>query len=219
MRFLKEGKLLTIYDEIIAKLKTMYPDARCELEHKSAYELLVATILSAQSTDKRVNMVTGELFNVADTPQKMLDLGEEKLKDYIRSIGFYNNKSKNIISMSEKLLKEYGGEVPSTMQELTSLPGVGRKTANVVLSNCFSVPAMAVDTHVNRLAHRLGFSDEKDLKKVEQDLVDKIDRNDLTLAHHLLIFHGRRMCKARNPLCDGCDLQDLCRYYSQNGLQ
>lgn len=219
MRFLKEGKLLTIYDEIIARLKTMYPDARCELEHKSAYELLVATILSAQSTDKRVNMVTGELFNVADTPQKMLDLGEEKLKDYIRSIGFYNNKSKNIISMSEKLLKEYGGEVPSTMQELTSLPGVGRKTANVVLSNCFSVPAMAVDTHVNRLAHRLGFSDEKDLKKVEQDLVDKIDRNDLTLAHHLLIFHGRRMCKARNPLCDGCDLQDLCRYYSQNGLQ
>lgn len=219
MRFLKEGKLLTIYDEIIARLKTMYPDARCELEHKSAYELLVATILSAQSTDKRVNMVTGELFNVADTPQKMLDLGEEKLKDYIRSIGFYNNKSKNIISMSEKLLKEYGGEVPSTMQELTSLPGVGRKTANVVLSNCFSVPAMAVDTHVNRLAHRLGFSDEKDLKKVEQDLVDKIDRNDLTLAHHLLIFHGRRMCKARNPLCDGCDLQNLCRYYSQNGLQ
>lgn len=219
MRFLKEGKLLTIYDEIIARLKTMYPDARCELEHKSAYELLVATILSAQSTDKRVNMVTGELFNVADTPQKMLDLGEEKLKDYIRSIGFYNNKSKNIISMSEKLLKEYGGEVPSTMQDLTSLPGVGRKTANVVLSNCFSVPAMAVDTHVNRLAHRLGFSDEKDLKKVEQDLVDKIDRNDLTLAHHLLIFHGRRMCKARNPLCDGCDLQNLCRYYSQNGLQ
>lgn len=201
------------YKAIIEILKEMYPDATCELNHNTPYELLVATILSAQSTDKRVNIVTKDLFKVADTPEKMVKLGEEKLKEYIRTIGFFNTKSKNLISMSRDLIQKYNSEVPKTMEELTSLAGVGRKTANVVMSNCFKVPAIAVDTHVFRLAHRLGFSKEEDVYKVEMDLQKKIAKKDWTLAHHMLIFHGRYTCKAKNPLCEECNLKEYCLYY------
>lgn len=201
------------YKAIIEILKEMYPDATCELNHNTPYELLVATILSAQSTDKRVNIVTKDLFKVADTPEKMVNLGEEKLKEYIRTIGFFNIKSKNLISMSRDLIQKYNSKVPKTMEELTSLAGVGRKTANVVMSNCFKVPAIAVDTHVFRLAHRLGFSGEEDVYKVELDLQKKIAKKDWTLAHHMLIFHGRYTCKAKNPLCEKCNLKEYCLYY------
>ena len=201
------------YKAIIEILKEMYPDATCELNHNTHYELLVETILSAQSTDKRVNIVTKDLFKVADTPEKMVKLGEEKLKEYIRTIGFFNTKSKNLISMSRDLIQKYNSEVPKTMEELTSLAGVGRKTANVVMSNCFKVPAIAVDTHVFRLAHRLGFSGEEDVYKVELDLQKKIAKKDWTLAHHMLIFHGRYTCKAKNPLCEKCNLKEYCLYY------
>ncbi|MGP1597611.1 endonuclease III [Peptoanaerobacter stomatis] len=201
------------YKAIIEILKEMYPDATCELNHNTPYELLVATILSAQSTDKRVNIVTKDLFKVADTPEKMVSLGEEKLKEYIRTIGFFNTKSKNLISMSRDLIQKYNSKVPKTMEELTSLAGVGRKTANVVMSNCFKVPAIAVDTHVFRLAHRLGFSKEEDVYKVELDLQKKIAKKDWTLAHHMLIFHGRYTCKAKNPLCEKCNLKEYCLYY------
>lgn len=206
---------MTKYKKIIDMLKQIYPDAKCELEHNSPYELLIATILSAQSTDKRVNMVTKELFKVADTPQKMVDLGEEKLKEYIKSIGFYNTKSKNIISASIDIIQNYDGKVPKTMEELTKLAGVGRKTANVVMSNCFGVPAIAVDTHVFRLAHRLGFSDSENILEVEYDLQKKISKKDWTLAHHLLIFHGRYTCKAQRPQCDICNLKNCCSYYKK----
>ena len=203
------------YKIIIDTLKTMYPDARCELNHDSPYELLIATILSAQSTDKRVNIVTKDLFKVANTAEDMLALGEEKLKDYIRSIGFYNTKSKNIILASKDIIDKFDGEVPRDMKNLTSLAGVGRKTANVVMSNCFDVPAIAVDTHVFRLAHRLGFSNKKDVLQVEYDLQKKIAKKDWTYAHHLLIFHGRYRCKAQNPICTDCQLSDYCNYYKK----
>lgn len=198
--------------QMIERLKQTYPDAACELNHTSAYELLVATILSAQSTDKRVNIVTGELFQKYNTPQEIVRLGEVELGQRIKTIGFYNTKSKNIIAMSRMLLEEYGGEVPGTMEELLRLPGVGRKTANVVLSNVFGVPAFAVDTHVFRLSHRLGLSKGKTPDEVEQDLMKKIPKKDWMLMHHLLIFHGRRTCKAQRPLCSECTIEDLCKY-------
>lgn len=201
------------YRKIIDILKQMYPDARCELIHENPYELLIATILSAQSTDKRVNIATKELFKVANTPQKMIELGEERLKEYIRSIGFYNAKSKNIISASRDIITKFDSKVPETMEELTSLAGVGRKTANVVMSNCFGVPAIAVDTHVFRLAHRLGFSNDDNILQVEYDLQKKIAKKDWTLAHHMLIFHGRYTCKAQRPMCSVCNLSSYCNYY------
>lgn len=199
--------------KIIEILSETYPNAKCELDFSTPYELLVATVLSAQSTDKRVNIVTNELFKAANTPKKMLELGEEKLKKYIKSIGFYNNKSKNIIKLSKSLVDCYNSKVPDNMDDLTSLAGVGRKTANVVLSNCFSQDAIAVDTHVSRLANRLGFSNSKNVDKIEKDLQKKIDKNLWSISHHLFISHGRNLCKARNPKCDECPLQSLCKYY------
>lgn len=201
------------YKQIIEILKETYPDAKCELVHETPYELLVATILSAQSTDKRVNIVTKELFKIANTPEKMVALGEEKLKEYIKSIGFFNAKSKNLISMSNALIEKFNSMVPDNMQDLTSLSGVGRKTANVVLSNSFGVPSIAVDTHVFRLAHRLGFSKKDDVLQVEYDLQKKIPKYEWSLAHHLLIFHGRYMCKAQRPNCTACPVKECCTYY------
>lgn len=201
------------YKQIIEILKNTYPDARCELVHDTAYELLVATILSAQSTDKRVNIVTKELFKIANTPEKMVSLGEDKLKEYIKSIGFFNTKSKNLISMSNTLIEKFDSKVPDNMQALTSLAGVGRKTANVVLSNSFGVPSIAVDTHVFRLAHRLGFSKSDDILQVEYDLQKKIPKYQWSLAHHLLIFHGRYMCKAQRPNCTICPTKPYCNHY------
>ena len=203
------------YNIIVKTLLDTYPDAKCELEYKSPYELLVATVLSAQSTDIRVNIVTKELFKNYNTPEKILKLGEEKLMEYIKSIGFYNVKSKNIIALSHLLIQNYDSQVPDEMDELLKLPGVGRKTANVVLSNCFGVPAIAVDTHVFRVSTRLGFSDKKDPLQVEQDLMKKISKKYWTDAHHAFIFHGRRVCKARNPMCELCSVQSYCKFYKK----
>ena len=203
------------YNIIVKTLLDTYPDAKCELEYKTPYELLVATVLSAQSTDIRVNIVTKELFKNYNTPEKILKLGEEKLMEYIKSIGFYNVKSKNIIALSHLLIQNYDSQVPDEMDELLKLPGVGRKTANVVLSNCFGVPAIAVDTHVFRVSTRLGFSDKKDPLQVEQDLMKKISKKYWTDAHHAFIFHGRRICKARNPMCELCSVQSYCKFYKK----
>ena len=203
------------YNIIVKTLLDTYPDAKCELEYKTPYELLVATVLSAQSTDVRVNIVTKELFKNYYTPEKILKLGEEKLMEYIKSIGFYNVKSKNIIALSHLLIQNYDSQVPDEMDELLKLPGVGRKTANVVLSNCFGVPAIAVDTHVFRVSTRLGFSDKKDPLQVEQDLMKKISKKYWTDAHHAFIFHGRRICKARNPMCELCSVQSYCKFYKK----
>ncbi|MDK2804583.1 MAG: endonuclease [Peptostreptococcaceae bacterium] len=203
------------YNIIVRALLDTYPDAKCELEYKTPYELLVATVLSAQSTDVRVNIVTKELFKNYNTPDKILKLGEERLMEYIKSIGFYNVKSKNIIALSHLLIQNYGSQVPDEMDELLKLPGVGRKTANVVLSNCFGVPAIAVDTHVFRVSTRLGFSDKKDPLQVEQDLMKKISKKYWTDAHHAFIFHGRRICKARNPMCELCSVQSYCKFYKK----
>ncbi|WP_352407063.1 endonuclease III [Acetoanaerobium noterae] len=203
------------YNIIVKTLLDTYPDAKCELEYKTPYELLVATVLSAQSTDVRVNIVTKELFKNYNTPEKILKLGEEKLMEYIKSIGFYNVKSKNIIALSHLLIQNYDSQVPDEMDELLKLPGVGRKTANVVLSNCFGVPAIAVDTHVFRVSTRLGFSDKKDPLQVEQDLMKKISKKYWTDAHHAFIFHGRRVCKARNPMCELCSVQSYCKFYKK----
>ena len=203
------------YNIIVKTLLDTYPDAKCELEYKTPYELLVATVLSAQSTDVRVNIVTKELFKNFNTPEKILKLGEEKLMEYIKSIGFYNVKSKNIIALSHLLIQNYDSQVPDEMDELLKLPGVGRKTANVVLSNCFGAPAIAVDTHVFRVSTRLGFSDKKDPLQVEQDLMKKISKKYWTDAHHAFIFHGRRICKARNPICELCSVQSYCKFYKK----
>ena len=203
------------YNIIVKTLLDTYPDAKCELEYKTPYELLVATVLSAQSTDIRVNIVTKELFKNYNTPEKILKLGEEKLMEYIKSIGFYNVKSKNIIALSHLLIQNNDSQVPDEMDELLKLPGVGRKTANVVLSNCFGVPAIAVDTHVFRVSTRLGFSDKKDPLQVEQDLMKKISKKYWTDAHHAFIFHGRRICKARNPMCELCSVQSYCKFYKK----
>jgi endonuclease-3 len=203
------------YNIIVKTLLDTYPDAKCELEYKTPYELLVATVLSAQSTDVRVNIVTKELFKNFNTPEKILKLGEEKLMEYIKSIGFYNVKSKNIIALSHLLIQNYDSQVPDEMDELLKLPGVGRKTANVVLSNCFGVPAIAVDTHVFRVSTRLGFSDKKDPLQVEQDLMKKISKKYWTDAHHAFIFHGRRICKSRNPMCELCSVQSYCKFYKK----
>ena len=204
---------MTKYNEIVKILLETYPDARCELEYDSPYELLVSTVLSAQSTDVRVNIITKELFKLYNTPETILELGEKKLSEYIKSIGFYNVKSKNIIALSHIILQNYHGEVPNSMDELIELPGVGRKTANVVLSNCFGIPAIAVDTHVFRVSRRLGFSDKDYPELVEQDLMKKIFKKYWTDAHHAFIFHGRRVCKARKPNCNSCTVSKYCIYY------
>lgn len=204
---------MTKYKEILKTLINFYPDARCELTFSSPYELLIATVLSAQSTDKRVNIVTKELFRKYNTPSKIIDLGQEKLAKEIRSIGFYNTKSKNIIDLSKILKETYGSEVPQSREALMKLPGVGRKTANVVISNCFGIAAIAVDTHVFRVTRRLGFSKAKTPDEVERDLMKKIPQEKWTLAHHVFIFHGRNICKARSPLCRECPVSHLCEYY------
>ncbi len=198
---------------ILKKIEQMYPDAQCELYHKTAYQLLVATILSAQCTDKRVNQITPQLFNIAPTPKAMLLLGQAKLESMIHSCGFYKNKSKNILAMSQILLDIYQSEVPTTMEELTKLPGVGRKTANVVLFNAFGIPGFAVDTHVFRVSQRLGLASGKSPEQIESQLCKLYPKNIWGKAHHLFIFHGRYTCKAARPMCETCSLTSKCTYY------
>lgn len=200
--------------ELLDRLKNTYPDAACELEYGTDFELLISVILSAQCTDKRVNLVTRELFRVADTPQAFCDMDISTLESYIKSCGLYKNKAQNIKACCEKIVGEFGGQVPRTMDELTSLPGVGRKTANVMLSVAFGEPAIAVDTHVFRVSHRLGLSDGKTPDEVERDLCAAFEPSDYRDVHFLLIRHGRDCCNARRPDCENCAVNTLCKEYA-----
>lgn len=203
-------------NEIYDRLGEKYPSADCELDYGTPFELLVSVILSAQCTDKRVNEVTKELFKVASTPGEFAAMEQEKLERLIFPCGFYHNKAKNIILAAKDICEKFGGEVPKTMDELISLSGVGRKTANVVLAVAFKVPSMPVDTHVYRVSHRLGLSESNTPEGVERDLCRLIDRDKLNKTHHLFIFHGRYCCKSRSPRCGECPLTHICDYFAQN---
>ncbi|HEU4700353.1 MAG TPA: endonuclease III [Gemmatimonadales bacterium] len=197
--------------ELLARLKARYPDAHCELDHRNAFELLCATILSAQCTDARVNLVTPALFARYPTAGALATADQTELEGIIRSTGFFRNKAKSLIGMAQALVADHGGEVPRTMAELQVLPGVGRKTANVILGNVFGLnEGITVDTHVGRLSRLLGLTREEDAVKVEQDLMRLVPREEWTLVSHLLIFHGRRTCIARRPRCGECVLAELC---------
>ncbi|MBQ6819692.1 MAG: endonuclease III [Clostridium sp.] len=198
---------------ILDILKEEYPDAKCELNHESPFQLLVATILSAQTTDKKVNEVTETLFVDYPDLDAFLTLSTEELEKRIKQIGLYRSKAKNIIMMCNQLKEKFKGEVPKTMEEITSLAGAGRKTANVVLSNAFGVPSIAVDTHVFRVSNRLGLADSDNVLDVEKQLQKELPKREWSLTHHLLIFHGRRCCIARKPKCDLCRLTQYCKYY------
>ena len=197
--------------EILARLKKEYPDAHCELDFQTPLQLLIATILSAQCTDKRVNMVTPELFKAYPDAKSLASADVETLENQIKSTGFFRNKTKSLLGMSNAVAENHGGNVPASMDELVKLPGVGRKTANVVLGNAFNInEGIVVDTHVGRLSVRLGLTNETDPVKVEQALIPLVPREDWTLVAHLLIFHGRRVCLARTPRCESCVLADVC---------
>lgn len=204
---------------ILEKLNALYPDAHCELDYGTPYQLLVSVILSAQCTDKRVNKVTETLFAVAPTVYDMVKLRQEELEQYIYSCGFYHSKASAILSSSLDIITKFGGEVPQTMDELLSLKGVGRKTANVMMSVAFHEPAIAVDTHVFRLSHRLGLSDGKTPFEVEKDLAAQLKPEEQLVMHHLLIFHGRYCCKSQSPACERCPLQEECLYYGEKYVQ
>ena len=187
------------------------PDPKTELNYTNNYTLLIAVVLSAQSTDIGVNKATKELFEIADTPQKMLLLGKEKLKKYIATIGLFNNKAENIIKLSKQLIEKYNGEVPNDFEKLISLAGVGQKTANVVLNCAFQKPTIAVDTHVFRVANRIGLVKEKTPENTELALIKKIPKPFQINAHHWMILHGRYICKAKNPNCEMCNINFLCK--------
>lgn len=197
--------------EIFRRFSIQRPEPKGELEHVNPFTLVVAVALSAQATDAGVNKATRALFAVADTPEKMLALGEEKVRDYIKTIGLYRNKAKNVIALSQKLVDDFGGEVPRTEDELVTLPGVGRKTANVVMSMAFGVPTLAVDTHVFRIGNRLRIAPGKTPDEVEQAFLRIIPEDYLFHAHHWLILHGRYCCKARKPECERCVIADICK--------
>jgi len=202
--------------EIFTRFQAADPAPKGELEHVNAYTLVVAVALSAQATDAGVNKATRELFKVADTPEKMLELGEERLTGYIRTIGLYRNKAKNVIRLSGILVEDYGGEVPNSRAALQSLPGVGRKTANVVLNMWWRHPAQAVDTHIFRVGNRTGICTGKDVGAVERAIEDNVPADFQLHAHHWLILHGRYHCKARKPLCATCIIRDLCEFEDKN---
>ena len=202
-------------DEILTQLEALYPDAVPALKFRSPYELLVAVILSAQCTDERVNQVTEKLFEEHNTPQKMLLLSQEELEKYIYSCGFYHNKAAHILSASRDILEKFGGEVPSTLEELRTLAGVGRKTTNVVYAVAFGGDAIAVDTHVFRVSNRLGLAEGSTPEKVEEGLCRVIPKDKWSRAHHWLIYHGRRVCHSQRPDCEHCTLAHLCRYFHQ----
>lgn len=202
-------------DEILTQLEALYPDAVPALKFRSPYELLVAVILSAQCTDERVNQVTEKLFQEHNTPQKMLLLSQEELEKYIYSCGFYHNKAAHILSASRDILEKFGGEVPSTLEELRTLAGVGRKTANVVYAVAFGGDAIAVDTHVFRVSNRLGLAEGSTPEKVEEGLCRVIPKDKWSRAHHWLIYHGRRECHSQRPDCEHCTLAHLCKYFHQ----
>ncbi|MEX1827744.1 endonuclease III [Luteibacter sp. CQ10] len=197
---------------MFSRLRELNPHPKTELEYTTPFELLAAVALSAQATDVGVNKATRKLFPVANTPQKILTLGLEKLKSHISTIGLYNNKAKNLIAMSQILVDRYDGEVPRTREALEELPGVGRKTANVVLNTAFGLPTIAVDTHIFRVSNRTGLAPGPDVRKVEDKLEKVIPKEFIQDAHHWLILHGRYVCKARKPDCPQCVIADLCAY-------
>ncbi len=201
--------------EIMEKLHTAFPDAKGELDHSNPFELLIATILSAQTTDKMVNRVTPALFAKYPTPQALAQAPIADVENTIRNIGLYRNKAKNICGAATMLVDKFDGQVPTNREDLVLLPGVGRKTANVVLSNAFGVPAIAVDTHVFRVSNRLGLSKSKTVDQCEKDLNNILDEDTWSHAHHLLIFQGRYVCKAQRPLCEECNVVSHCRYRDQ----
>ena len=198
--------------EAFSRFRKANPEPKGELEHLNPFTLLVAVVLSAQATDAGVNKATRALFAVADTPQKMIELGEDKLRDYIKTIGLYRTKAKNVIALSKKLIDDFGGEVPRTRAEIESLPGAGRKTANVVLNMAFGESTLAVDTHVFRVANRTGLAPGKTPLEVELGLERVIPPEFMLHAHHWLILHGRYTCLARGPRCEACLIDDLCRW-------
>jgi len=195
---------------ILHLLELTYPDAHCELNFTSPFELLIATMLSAQATDKKVNQVTDKLFQHYKTPEDFCALTQKELENLIKEIGLYHNKAKNILATCRILVDKYDGKVPATMEDLTELPGVGRKTANVVLSNAFNIPALAVDTHVARVSNRLGLASGSNPDLIEEQLKRVIPSSQWIQAHHWLIWHGRRLCAARSPKCPECPLNHLC---------
>lgn len=204
----QRGRAVIIFDRLYAR----YPDVRCTLDRKNAFELLIATMLAAQCTDARVNIVTKTLFKKYRTPQDYLDAPLAVLEQDIHSTGFYRMKAKNIHGLCKMLVGEYGGKVPDTMEALLRLPGVGRKTANVVLGDCFGVQGVVVDTHCARLARRMGFTENTDPKKIEQDLMKVWPAERWSLFSHLMVFHGRDVCTARKPRCGECPIADRCPY-------
>lgn len=205
-----------ISDEDLTKtieiLEEMHPEAGCALEHRDPFELTVAVALSAQTTDVSVNKATPALFAKYPTPQALAEADQNDVMDIIRTIGLYRNKSANIIKLAQKLVSDFGGEVPCDYDSLVSLPGVGRKTANVVLAEGFGVPRIAVDTHVFRVANRIGITDEKDVTATEEELMRRLPEELWIRTHHLLIFHGRKCCSARKPACESCGLCSICLY-------
>ncbi|MGE5625912.1 MAG: endonuclease III [Bacillota bacterium] len=205
---MKPAKRIELYE----RLKAANPRPTTELEYQTPYELLVSVALSAQATDKSVNLATAKLFPVANTPAAMLALGEAGLKEYIKTIGLYNTKAKNLIAAAKILLERHGGEVPQERAALEALPGVGRKTANVVMNTAFGEPTIAVDTHIFRVANRTGLAPGKDVRAVEDKLVEVTPDEFKQDAHHWLILHGRYVCKARKPECPDCIIRDLCEY-------
>jgi endonuclease III len=198
--------------QIFARFAEADPEPRGELDYVNPFTLLVAVVLSAQATDVGVNRATGPLFAVADTPEKMLALGEDRVRDHIRTIGLYRNKARNVIALSRMLIEEHGGEVPRNRAALETLPGVGRKTANVVLNIAFGEPTIAVDTHLFRLGNRTGIAPGRTPLEVEQKLLKRVPAEYLRHAHHWLILHGRYVCKARKPECPRCIIADLCEF-------
>lgn len=193
------------------RFKKQNPSPKSELDYSNAFTLLVAVVLSAQATDKSVNLATKELFKIADTPQKMLELGEENLTAYIKSIGLYRNKAKNVIGLSKMLLEDFNGIVPDSMENLVKLPGVGRKTANVVLNVIFNKPTMPVDTHLLRVSPKIGLAEGTTPEQVEQSLLKRIPAEYMQNAHHWILLHGRYVCTAKNSKCDECVINDLCK--------
>ncbi len=208
MATMKKADIETFY----ARLAAANPEPKGELEYVNSYTMLVAVVLSAQATDVGVNKATGPLFKVADSPQKMLDLGESRVKEFIKTVGLFNTKAKNVIGLSRQLLDDHDGEVPRDRDALVALPGVGRKTANVVLNNAFGEPTIAVDTHLFRLANRTGLGPGKNVVEVEKALLRRTPEHWKRHAHHWLILHGRYVCKARKPDCPSCIVADLCRF-------
>lgn len=199
--------------KIFDVLNDMFTDAKCELNFSSNFELLVAVILSAQCTDKRVNQVTDSLFKLYNTPQQFAVLNQQQLEKLIYSCGFYHNKAKSIINASKQIINEYNGQVPSKLQDLQKLSGVGRKTANVVYSNAFGGNAFAVDTHVYRVSHRLGITDSKNVLNCEKDLMKVFPESLWSKTHHLMVLFGRYHCKSIKPKCESCKLKNVCDYY------